>query len=111
MKDRLTSEQSQRLIELGVDPSKASEVQHFDDAVSQWTNRGYAIFTLSDVLSLLPKEIYNEDIIYHCTINIGSYFNEVLYKYNSLILKSFTRGELVDALYELLCWTLTRNKE
>lgn len=49
MKTNLTPEQSDRLIELGVDPSMASEVHPYSDDVSQWTNRGDPIFTLTDI--------------------------------------------------------------
>lgn len=95
MKDKLTPEQSQRLIELGVDVSKASGSTEVPCGNMICHEK---IFTLSDVLSLLLKEINNEDIKHQ------------LYKHNSLLLKSFVRHELIDGLYELLCWTLTRNK-
>lgn len=111
MKDRLNPEESQRLIELGVDPSKASEVKEFDDELSQWTHRGNPIFTLADVLSLLPKEIYSEarDITYYLTIETRPFGSSVRYA-NPGYRKSFgpTKSfpELIDALFELLCWVL-----
>lgn len=64
MKDRLTAEQSARLIELGVDPSKASGFEcldpyGLDDAIPT----GVPLYTLSDLLKLLPKEIIADTIM------------------------------------------------
>lgn len=114
MKDKLTPEQSQRLIELGVDASKASKVHHvdpygLDDAVA--TNQ--PIFDLSDVLSLLPKEIKHKGDPYGLDINwddswSASYFNAVNfvtpYKEGSIAFEQ--APELIDALYELLVWCI-----
>lgn len=117
MKTKLTPEQSQRLIELGVDPSKASEVKEFDDELSQWTHRGNPIFTLSDIISLLPKEIDG----YPLLIFSKRFFEEtdevdegwtVLYTNNDLTAAFGDKGiysttELIDALFELLVWCVT----
>lgn len=58
MKLTLTPEQSQRLIELGVDASKASDFEYLDPyGLDDTIPTGVPIFDLSDILSLLPKEI------------------------------------------------------
>lgn len=112
MKTKLTIEQSQRLIELGVDPSKASEVKEFDDELSQWTHRGSPIFTLTDILSLLPTEIMihrNGDtlgMIYHCGQWRAGYSHEAIYCDHTKV-----APELIDALFELLVWVLQNHPD
>ncbi|MCM1067159.1 MAG: hypothetical protein NC418_06275 [Muribaculaceae bacterium] len=112
MKTTLTPEQSNRLIELGVDPSKASEVKEFDDELSQWTHRGSSLFTLSDILSLLPKEIEvyydGEAIPFHLVITTNGNGWEVSYCDNEALKIA---PELIDALFELLCWVLKNHPE
>lgn len=61
MKRRLTKEQSAHLIEIGVSPHKASEIELYPDPVSQWTGNGAPIFTFCDVIELLPATIYSEE--------------------------------------------------
>ncbi len=114
MKTQLTIEQSAQLIELGVDPSKASEGKAFPD-----TSCGCGIdvnmvaaITLVDLLELLPKEIHDETWWPHkfcLNIHVGSagvwraeYHN---FAYSKTI-ESISAPELIDALYELLCWTI-----
>lgn len=114
MKSKLTPEQSDRLIELGVDPSKASEktkVYEPIDVNHRWESK-VPIFDLSDVLSLLPPEIDTHPcrgtlgMVYHCGQWRVGYSNyKVFCDYTKVA------PELIDALYELLCWTLTRDKK
>lgn len=117
MKTTLTLEQSQRLIELGVDRKHASgfvclDPYGLDDAVPT----GEVLFTLTDILSLLPKEIYSEerDIFYRLNMTMGNSSSNVYYRHYGYV-KGFgpmkTADELIDALYELLCWTLERDKK
>ncbi len=93
MKTRLTPSQSQCLIELGVDPSKASE--------------------LADILSLLPKMMKYKGDPYGLNIEwddnwAASYFNAVKFimpnEEGTMAYESAT--ELIDALYKLLVWLL-----
>lgn len=114
MKSNLTPSQSQRLIELGVDPSKASEVKEFDDELSLWTHRGNPIFTLADILSLLPKEIEAPDYwgeVDACSLGITTLNNdwEVSYFGASNVYRK--APELIDALFELLCWVLKNHPD
>ena len=116
MKTKLTPEQSHRLIELGVTPSKASEIHPYCDGVSQWTNRGYSIFTLTDILALLPKRIDNLILsIFGTGFDelteeskegwMASYVTEFMEAESKNMI--FQAPELIDALYELLVWCIT----
>lgn len=108
MKTELTIEQSQRLIELGISARNASKTKAFDDPVSQWTNRGYPIFTLTDLLNILPKEIDGYELNISTT-NHECFVSYILwdviddYDYIRDILqdKQSFAHELIDALYEL----------
>lgn len=114
MKTNLTPEQSQRLIELGVDPKLASEsTKVFEpiDANHRWESE-VPIFTLSDILSLLPKEMYSEerDIFYRLNIEMGNFSSSVCYKhygYTQTFGPTKTAPELIYALFELLVWCIT----
>lgn len=112
MKDRLTPEQSKRLIEIGVEPNKASkrEIVHDPNPKKEYIA---IIFTLTDILSLLPKEIKHKGDPYGLDINwddswSASYFNAVNFvipnKEGSIAFEQ--APELIDALFELLCWVL-----
>lgn len=105
----LTVEQSATLIAKGISADKASEIKEYDDDVSKWTHRGAPIFTLADILSLLPKEI--EIDAHRCGLNIwyhNAHYWMVSYiqfdgseiAYQS---KVVARDNLIDALYEFIC--------
>lgn len=131
MKSNLAPEQSQRLIELGIDPSKASAIRYNISETEVYC--GYAreivvvdgyidnylskepIFTLTDILSLLPKKIEAEIQNVHRIVQLEVRWNEDcwLARYSDLhgdIVDDKTTPkfapELIDALYELLCWVL-----
>ena len=96
MKTTLTIEESARLIELGVDAKLASG----ESLV------GGALFTLSDLLSILPKEIKTDD---SASMNLVFYWNRVNKKWgayydNDPEIK--LAPELIDALNNLLIWTI-----
>lgn len=118
MKDRLTPEQSQRLIELGVDPHTASKShivckEPYLGAPNRFCNDVKApIFNLADVISLLPKEMYSaeRDIFYRLNIEMGKFSSSVGYKhygYPRNFGPTKTAPELIDALFELLVWCIT----
>lgn len=112
MKTKLTPEQSQRLIELGVDPSNASDFEHLDPyGLDDTIPTGVPIFTLSDILLLLPKRISKNDA---CLTIIADYNDWwVGYEYDSALsgkidsVAGYTAPELIDALFELLVWCIT----
>lgn len=115
MKTELTIEQSARLAELGVDPKMASGLTIFDDPVSQWTHRGKLIFTLTDLLAILPKEI--DTNLGTITLSIiasdlsdGGNNWTACYIDKDIVapfeITVFAAPELIDALYQLLIWCL-----
>lgn len=115
MKTNLTPEQSQRLIELGVDPSKASSQniymkQGYGSRGIFQTPVAQPIFDLSDILSLLPKEIIIERCPYHLNIDYPYLLSKgVAARYLDEEEDSLTGvlcPELIDALYELLVWVI-----
>lgn len=129
MKTELTLEQSARLIELGVDASKASATKY--EISETETYCGYAreivvvdgyiddylcrenIFTLADILELLPKEIKNVyGDPYGLNLNWdkdweAAYFNVAQFMFcQGGVLHYCTAPELIDALHELLVWCI-----
>lgn len=113
MKKDLTIEQSTRLLEFGVDARRAS---NFTSTVMLDVH-GYEcydakpIFTLVDVIELLPTTIYSEerDVTYSLHIIKSEFQSVVSYRHyaNS---KGFgptkSSSELIDALYQILIWTI-----
>lgn len=134
MKDRLTPEQSQHLIELGVDASKASATRYIvsetevycgysrevivtDGYISDYVDQE-SIFTLSDILSLLPKEIHDTEIWEqweHFYLVIETDCNGTWlatyreYSGGEIVMEIGEKvaPELIDALFELLVWCIT----
>ncbi len=109
LKTLLTPEQSAKLIELGVSPERASESKY-----NRYYQRYNPIFTLADILDILPKEfnvsgtparlqMYNHSAEYW----IVSY---VIYDGATLTYQKLcsTGAGLIDALYSLLLWCLEK---
>lgn len=120
MKDRLTPGQSQRLIELGVDPSKASSQNiYMKQGYGFHTPIAQPIFTLSDILSLLPKEIHDAEInvMFYLTIETdcnGTWlatYREYCGSEIAMEIGEKVAPELIDALFELLVWVLENHQE
>ena len=118
MKTQLTAEESAKLIELGVSPERASEsnssVAYGNGATGIMKVPETPIFTLADILDILPKEInafgiparlqmYNHPAEYW----IASY---VTYDGGTLTYQNpcSAEKELIDALYSLLVWCLEK---
>ena len=123
MKTTPTIEESAHLIELGVDASLASKcrIQHEADGEVEYrivphdeycyelaSLNPQPIFDLSDILSILPKEIDG----YHLNIEAsddGYDVSYILYDRNDGLLflgATPTAPELIDALNQLLIWCL-----
>lgn len=107
MKTTLSIEESQKLIELGVDAKLASENVVTDEYNEQWENFRHPIFRLEDILSILPKEIDG----YHLNISAGKIEWYVSYENiginNTMLVKwDAAAPELIDALNSLLIWTI-----
>ena len=105
MKTELTIEQSQKLIELGVDAKLASDEYGGGDC------KIIPIFTLSDLLSILPKEIEDNGLTYGLSIWVDEGEWHVKYHQTSLAYRPLSESynespELIDALYQLLIWTI-----
>lgn len=117
MKTTLTIEQSAELIRKGVPNNRASDWEELNDPVSQWTGRGVPIFTLADLLSLLPKGIIYDGL--SCKLRIISWYDEPYFAgymnqagkyimgnpYNA----PFSAEELIDVIFELLRWAIDHN--
>lgn len=129
MKKELTIEQSQRLIELGVDLSKASAIRYNISETEVYC--GYAreivvvdgyidnylskepVFTLTDILSLLPREIDAAWLYmsYQDGIEWAAAYESYDYGGNQMYEHYFIATEFIDALYELLIWVLQNHPE
>lgn len=115
MKTTLPPEQSAALIAKGIRPDKASEKKR--EYTSLGTPIGYApIFTLADLLGLLPKVIITDTIMCEndiCLICIS--WDENCKKWfvgYELIPHPVGVGvdsELIDALFSTLCWAIDNN--
>ena len=111
MKTQLTKEQSKHLIELGIDENKAT----YSDNVYDWSINDYPrYFTLTDLLEILPKEIFDEDLysqnylvleITNTRLWHVGYAHEISYEGYCFLIGRFA-DELIDTLYELVCWCL-----
>lgn len=99
VKTELTREQSQHLIDLGVPKEKASSVEQIPDYDNP-------IFTLTDLLDLLPKRLENAPAF---TLFIAwRWDNKIIAHYDNgrgfPVRRRLIRTELIDALYDAACW-------
>ncbi|MDE6246663.1 MAG: hypothetical protein K2M41_02320 [Muribaculaceae bacterium] len=133
MKTTLTPEESQRLIDLGVDPKMASttcinfngtyayvsgeESETVRDCVNdQYYTEECRCFSIADILSILPKEIEDSNLdIISTQVDIKNHKKVsgwmVTYtdNYNDLAFGDesvFQSSELIDALNKLAIWCL-----
>lgn len=99
MKTKLNKDESQHLIDLGVSKEKASDIEEYSDPISQWTHRGAPIFTLTNLLEILPKFVGQSTLDIH--ILVSGEWQAMYYAYHP---SSKIAHEFIDALYELACW-------
>lgn len=111
MKTKLTIEQSNRLIELGVSRDIASETEIYDEP---WHRAYYAVFTVTDLLAILPKALRKEGLAYHYELTIK--WDEDCHTWRALydaigdnIGGTCAAPELIDALYSLAVWLIGNN--
>ncbi len=112
MKTELTIEESQHLIELGVDPKLASGTKMEDKTDLNDPNSfldiiDHPVFRLEDVIEALPKEIDSKIKMF-----LSFYWtpkDRWTAHYDCIFAstKLFKAPELIDALYSLLCWAIT----
>lgn len=102
MRNLLTAEESAKLIELGVSPERASErtpdYTDINNTSRPLERREWLpIFTLADIIDILPKEIRHNG----CTYKLNE--DDDLDS-----LKGYLCEELIDTLYLLLVWCLKK---
>ena len=119
MKTQLTAEESAKLIELGISPERASEressVAYGIGARGIMKAPQTPIFTLTDILDILPKKITfghrtNCRLKIQPIISSKDRISEVwqaCYLHTSLKANA-EATELIDALYSLLVWCLAK---
>ena len=118
MKLTLTIEESQRLIELGVD-AKLASWREFVDKTEEDPNQFLKIeelprFTLTDILAILPKEIKTDDSVmgadFICTLRMNWDAEWKMWHTGYTALPRPAEvgiaPELIDALYQLLIWCI-----
>lgn len=111
MKTELTTEQSQHLFELGVPEINATILGKLYKRENDiWDYQ--RLFALTDLLEILPKEIYYYGDRYDFNIHHFRLYNEVdgeelwWASYGNLDGSFVGCKELIDALYRLLCWVI-----
>lgn len=117
MKQNLTIEQSAELIRNGVPNNRASDFEAVS-STNPWGIGGQVvmarpIFTLADLLSLIPKTINNGNHYLDLSYGFGDWTASYILwdsrdegTYIEDTQGEKTAKELVDALYELLLWCL-----
>lgn len=109
MKTTLTIEQSAELIKRGVKSDKASRLK------PRYTKSGYCddpyrIFTLADLLLLLPREIKRDSLgrpyVLHIIIEEDRTIAAYRRNWDSITGADKRTPEFIDSLYELLLWCL-----
>ena len=111
MKNLLTPEQSAELIKRGVSADKAS-----NNSYNYHCHYHEPIFTLADLLSLLPTSIMHGNFKMNIAHNSNGW-NASYILWDSCLEGLYVRDEdgdmtadeLIDALYELLLWCLDNN--
>lgn len=119
MKAQLTKEQSQHLFELGISKEKATGIDYSNPILS-YIER---VFTLTDLLEILPKEIKFKNTVYSIEIGWNKFWDRWVVRYEntsevipSLLIDSENRfaavhgsEEINDALYWMLCRLIELN--
>lgn len=109
MRTTLTIEQSAELIKRGVSPERATRVPLCATSPDEprWSE---PIFTLADLLSLLPKEIKRDSLGRPYVLHIIREEDRTIAAYrrdlDSVTGADKRTSEFIDALYELLLWCL-----
>lgn len=118
-KQYLSIEQMLHLKELGVDTSKATfyvNPCHPDkhtfslgayNSLMRFSFTKEPVFTLQDILDLLPKKLENRHEEYELTFfySLESHDWKVQYLNDNVSFMSYRGGyELIDVAYEMLCW-------
>ena len=115
MKTILTVEESQRLIDLGVDPKMAtSKTTIIEEAglCGRWESE-VLLFSLTDILIILPKSYFSEEHFAEMVLSIEVCDNKWFANYRyycggELAGQDVEREapELIETLYQLVIWCL-----
>lgn len=105
MKTELTTEQSQHLIELGVPANKASMTSNQLHGDPYYNDYYQCIFTLTDLLEILPKEI-GKPYAPEDKENLVVFWLDDVWTAAYAMIREFYAEELIDALYELTVWCI-----
>lgn len=123
MKQTLSVEQSATLIAKGISADKASKGEKIykpttlQNGSTKRVFDGYApIFTLADIISLLPKKIHKDNYYLDLSYGFGNWTASYI-KWDDCDEGTYIRDtqgektadELIDALNELLLWTVDNN--
>lgn len=117
MRTTLTPEQSATLIAKGISTDKASErtpdYKDINNTGKPLERRELLpIFTLADILSLLPKELKYDSLgrpyILHIEIEKDRAIAAYRRGWDSVVGADKRCPELIDALYSLLCWVIDK---
>lgn len=115
MKTTLTHEQSATLIARGISAKKASAVDDIRtviDGVPTFSPGTKPIFTLTDILSLLPKKITLESGINACLeifMADDDYCVTRYTLYTNVPIITIGPCEPIDSLYRTLLWAIDHN--
>lgn len=122
MKEKLSKEQSKKLLDLGIDPKLASE-ELIESISQQYYNEPRPkIFTYFDLRKLLPPEIIQDGQVYPLIITYGCDVpgndHDLWFAYyDDLMLEDFINEDLnsypcaveeIDAVYDLVLWCIKK---
>lgn len=124
MRTTLTIEQSAELIKRGVSANKASEIEKLYKPTMTQAGKvinvyddNAPVFTLADLFAMLPKGIIYNGL--SCKLRITSWYDEPYFAgYMNQVGKyimgnpydaPFSADELIDVIFELLCWAIDHN--
>lgn len=97
MKTELTIEESAKLVELGVYPEWAKPIVE---------RGGTPVIKFEDILGLMPKEIWAEDLLESLLIFWNDKQKGWSAHYPFVGAPKIAEPELIDALYKLLVWSI-----
>lgn len=106
MKTELTKEESARLIELGISPKWASQELIENIYQKEYSEPRLKVFTLADILSIIPKEFKVNTNIAVLVISTHHGIWTVGYEDNLGNYINYINQELIDSLYQLLIWAI-----
>lgn len=109
MKTQLNKDQIQKLLDVGIDRCFASDKGYAVDELSFVGVVEYPVFKLEDIIRLLPKDFEDDRFLqmenWRETVWYVGYATSIGNGESEEIIQ-FGEKELIDALYQLLLWTI-----